>query len=98
MTVLGLYVGVGKVVTGGEERRAVDAALGASPVPDMTPNVFRSAGRLLSERMAEAEGDGPSIGNGDAVIAATALERDEPVLAGDGRSAATPGVSVETHR
>lgn len=44
------------------------------------------------------EGEGPGIGKGDVAIAATALQRDESVLAGDSHFATIPGVSVETYR
>jgi len=99
MTVLELYIGVGKVANTYDERQAVDAVLGSYPVVDMTPSVSRRAGRLLGERLAEAdEGDGPGIGKGDAVIAATALERDESVLTGDSHFAMISGVTVETYR
>ena len=65
----------------------------------MTPSISRRAGRLLGERMAIADdGDGPGIGNGDAAIAATSLERDEPVLAGDGHFGNSPGVTHERYR
>lgn len=99
MTVLELYIGVGKVVDTHEERRTVEAVLDSYPVVEMTPNVSRRAGRLLGERMADADdGDGPGIGKGDAAIAATALERGEPVLAADAHFATIPGVTVETYR
>jgi predicted nucleic acid-binding protein len=99
MTVLELYIGVGKVANTQEERRKVEAALDSYPLVDMTSRSSRRAGRLLGERMAEtAEDEGPGIGKGDAAIAATALERDEPVLAGDGHFGNIPGVTVETYR
>lgn len=47
--------------------------------------------------MAEAnQREGPRIGTGDGVIAATALERNEPVLAGDGHFGNIPGITHET--
>lgn len=99
MTVLELYVGVGKVADTREERRKVEAVLDSYPLVDVTPSISRRAGRLLGERMSEGdEDDGPGIGKGDAAIAATALERDEPVLAADSHFESIPGVSVETHR
>jgi len=45
-----------------------------------------------------ADDEGPGIGKGDAAIAATALERDEPVLAGDGQFGNISGVTLETYR
>jgi len=44
------------------------------------------------------KGEGSGIGKGDAVIAATALERDEPVLAGDSHFGNIPGVTHESYR
>ena len=65
----------------------------------MTPSISRRAGRLLGERMAETVADeGPGIGRGDATIATTAVERDEPVLAVDGHFRNIAGVTVETYR
>lgn len=99
MTVLELYIGVGKVANTRPERQKVEAVLDSYPGVDTTPSTARRAGRLLGERMADAdEGEGPGIGKGDAVIAATALERDEPVLAGDSHFGTIPGVTVETYR
>jgi predicted nucleic acid-binding protein len=99
MTVLELYIGVGKLTSTREERRKVEAVLDSYPLVNMTPSISRRAGRLLGERMADAdEGHGPGIGKGDAAIAATALERGEPVLAGDSHFDSIPGVTVETYR
>lgn len=99
MTVLELYIGVGKVASTRTERQRVEAVLDSYPLVDMTPSISRRAGRLLGERMANTDdGEGPGIGKGDAAIAATALERDESVLAGDEHFGNIPGVSHETYR
>jgi len=99
MTVLELYIGVGTAANSPDERRAVDAILDSYPLVDMTPSISRRAGRLLGERIADAdEGEGPGLGKGDAAIAATALERDEPVLAGDSHFGSIPGVVHESYR
>jgi len=99
MTVLELYIGVGKIANTREERQKVEAILNSYPLVDMTPSISRRAGRLLGEQMADADEDeGPGIGKGDAAVAATALERDEPVLAGDGHFGNIPGVTHETYR
>jgi hypothetical protein len=99
MTVLELYIGIGKVDASRAERQRVEAVLGSYPLVDQTASISRRAGRLLGERMAKTDmGEGPGIGKSDAVIAATALERDEPVLAGDGHFEAIPGLEVETYR
>ena len=81
-----------------EERRQVEAILDSYPLVDMTPSISRRAGRLLGERMAAGEGEGPGIGKGDAAVAATALERDEPVLAGDRHFGNITGVKLETYQ
>lgn len=99
MTVLELSIGVGKVANTREERRKVDAVLNSYPLVDMTPSISRRAGRLLGERLADAgENEGPGIGKGDAAIAATALERDELVLAGDRHFGNIPEVTHEAYR
>jgi len=99
MTVLELYIGVGKIANTREERQTVEAVLDSYPLVDMTPSISRRAGRLLGERMADADdGEGPGIGKGDAAIAATAIERDEPVLAGDSHFGTIPGVTHESYR
>lgn len=99
MTVLELYIGVGKVANTQEERQRVEAVLSSYPLVDMTPSISRRAGRLLGERMADTDnGEGSGIGKGDAVVAATALERDEPVLAGDSHFGSIPGITLETYR
>ena len=99
MTVLELYIGVVKIANTSEERQAVEAVLDSYPLIDMTPSISRRAGRLLGEQMADADdGEGPGIGKGDAAIAATAIERDEPVLAGDSHFGTIPGVTHESYR
>ncbi len=99
ITVLELYIGVGKVAQTQAERRKVEGVLDSYPVTDLTPSIARRAGRLLGERMAEGpDSTGPGIGKGDAAIAATALERDEPVLAADRHYEQIPSVTVETYR
>lgn len=89
----------GKVANTREDRQTVEAVLDSYPLVDMTPSISRRAGRLLGERMADAdENEGPGIGKGDAATAATALERDEPVLAGDRHFGSIPGVTHEAYR
>jgi len=99
MTVLELYIGVGTVADTPAERQHVDAVLDSYPLVDMTPSISRRAGGLLGEQLANADSsDGPGLGKGDAAIAATALERDEPVLAADAHFENVPGLTVETYR
>lgn len=99
MAVLELYVGVGKVANTPAERQRVEAVLDSYPLADQTPSISRRAGRLLGDQLADtADGDGPGLGKGDAAIAATALERDEPLLAADTHFSNIPGVTLETYR
>ncbi|QAU12129.1 type II toxin-antitoxin system VapC family toxin [Halorubrum sp. BOL3-1] len=99
MTVLELYIGVGKVADTREERRQVEAILDSYPIVSMAPSIARRAGQLLGQRLGSALGEeGPGIRKGDAVIAATAIERDEAVLAGDTHFETVTGVSHETYR
>lgn len=99
MVVLELYIGVETVTDSEHERQQVGAILDSYPLIDMTPRIARRAGRLLGERVADAdEGAGPGIGKGDAAIAATAIERDEPVLTADDHFETIPGVRVEQYR
>jgi len=99
IVVLELYIGVGKVANSLEERRRVEAILDSYPIVDMSTSISRRAGRLLGERMADGgQNDGAGIGKADAAIAATAIERDEPVLAGDSHFERIPGIEVETYR
>jgi len=99
MTALELYIGVGKAADSQVERQRVEGILDAYPRAEMSMRISKRAGRILGEAMAEAPpGDGPGIGKGDAAIAATAIERDEPVLAGDTHFRAVPGVDLETYR
>ncbi|MDR9432072.1 MAG: VapC toxin family PIN domain ribonuclease, partial [Natronomonas sp.] len=79
--------------------RTVDTVLDSYPIAGMTPRISRRAGRLLGQRMAAAnDGEGPRIAKGDAVIAATALERGEPVLAEDKYFRNISGITHETYR
>lgn len=62
----------------------------------MTPRNVRRAEFLLGERLADTpDRDGPSPGKGDAPITATALERDEPVLAADTHFDTIPGIRLK---
>ncbi len=63
LTVLKLYIGVGKVASTREERQTVEAVLDSYPLVNMTPSISRRAGQLLGERMAETDNcEGPRLG------------------------------------
>lgn len=98
MTLLELYIGVGKVANSTQERQQVEAILDTYPLVEMTSSISRRAGRLLGEQMNAGDGDGPGIGKDDAAIAATALERGEPILTADSHFETIDGIEVETYR
>ena len=99
MTLLKLYIGVGKVADSQAERHRVDGVLEAYPRVPMTPSIARRAGRFLGNAYTAAGPDeGPGIGKGDAAIAAATIERGEPVLADDGHFETIDGVEVEAYR
>lgn len=98
MTLLELYIGVGKVANSTQERQQVEAILDTYPLVEMTSSISRRAGRLLGEQMNAGDGDGPGIGKVDAAIAATALERGGPILTADSHFETIDGIEVETYR
>jgi len=99
MTILELYIGVGQVTDTAAERTQVEGILESYPRVPMTPSIGRRAGRILGEAFAAADpDDGPGIGKADAAIAATAIERDEPVLAGDSHFGNVDGVVHRSYR
>lgn len=98
-TVLELYIGIGKLANTEDKRQQVETILDAYPLVDMTPRIARRAGRLLGECTTETVGEErPGIGKGDAAIAATAIERDEAVLAANERYVTVPSVTLERYR
>lgn len=98
-TVLELYIGIGKLANTEDKRQQVETILDAYPLVDMTPRIARRAGRLLGECTTETAGEErPGIRKGDAAIAATAIERDEAVLAANERYVTVPSVTLERYR
>lgn len=74
-----LYVGVGKGTQDDETEAAIDALLAAREIVPATEPIAKHAGRIEGE----IQRDGTAVGLADAVIAATALEYDEPVVTDD---------------
>ena len=76
MTLFELHYGVARSSKPADEKRRVLDVATSKPILPADGPVMSRAGRLH----AELEGDGGSIGEADAIIAATALVHDEPVL------------------
>ena len=74
-----LYIGVGKGVQTDENRERIESVVSSLPLEPTTPSIARRAGRIEGELQA----DGEAIGSVDALVAATALDYDEPVVTAD---------------
>ncbi len=76
VTVLELYEGVGQSDRPEEEKRAVLDVLDSKTAVPADQDVMRRAGRISGELVAA----GTPIDREDCIIAATALQEDEPVI------------------
>ncbi len=74
-----LYIGVGKGVQSDENRERIESVVFSLPLEPTTPSIVRRAGRIEGELQTDDE----SIGAVDAIVAATALDYDEPVVTAD---------------
>lgn len=79
MTLFELYHSVERVHAPEERRRNIEAVLDSKPTYPADGTVMKKAGRL-DGRLTD---EGREIGIGDAIIAATALVHEEPVLTGN---------------
>lgn len=93
MTLFELYYGVARSVDGEAEREEVQDVLASKPVHPADVPVMRKAGRMAG---ALAD-DGTPVGDGDAIIGATAEVVDEPVLTRNVDDFERLGVDVETY-
>lgn len=92
-----MSISVGKGTRTDENRRTVDRVLRSLPVVESTIPIAKRAGTVEGELQAEDESD-EGIGIADALIAATALEYDEPIVTGDPDDfRRVDGVRVETY-
>jgi tRNA(fMet)-specific endonuclease VapC len=71
-----LYHSVERVADSAERRRNIEAVIDSKPVYPADDAVMKKAGRIDGRLTS----DGRAIGMGDAVIGATALVHEEPVL------------------
>lgn len=94
MVLTELYVGVGYAERTGREARRVETVVESCPIADVTERIARRAGRIIGQ----LKRDGEPVSKGDALIAATGLVRDEPVLT---RNVAdfsrVPGLAVRSY-
>lgn len=93
MTLFELYYGVARSNQSREERERVENVLASKPVHPADTAVTRKAGRLSGDLTNE----GGPVGDGDAIIGATATVVDEPVLTRNVDDFERLGVEVETY-
>lgn len=89
-----LYVGVGAGDSAFENARKYDSLVANKPVVELTENIAKQAGALQGRHY--ASDSKPRLGPGDAVIAATALQYNEPVVTSDGDLEHVDGLAVES--
>jgi len=93
MVVQELYVGVGAGDDSHGNARKYEALIANKPVVEMDENVARRAGAL--EGVHIASDTKPELGPGDAIVAATGLQYNEPVVTNDEDFTHVDGLSVE---
>lgn len=93
MTLFELFYGVARSNQPEAERETVESVLSTKPVHPADNAIMRKAGRLAGELAS----DGRAVGDGDAVIAATAIAVDEPVLSRNVAEYERLGAEVEEY-
>ncbi len=89
-----LYIGVGKGIHTEDNRERLRDTLSALPTTSTTQSIAERAGVIEGELQVDDEG----VGAVDAIVAATAVEHDEPVVTSDvSHFERVPGVNVETY-
>lgn len=88
-----LYVAVGAGDAPHENARKYEALIRNKPVVDMDETIARRAGAL--EGIHLASDTKPALGPGDAIIAATGLQYNEPVVTNDRDFTHVDGLAVE---
>ena len=90
-----LYVGVGAGDDATENARAYEALVANKPVVDLDDNIARRAGVLEGRHLtSDAK---PTLGPGDATVAATGLVFNEPVVTNDTDFKHVDGLAVERY-
>lgn len=90
-----LYVGAGAGVAGTENARAYDALVANTPVVPLDERIARRAGTLEGEHL--VSDSKPELGPADAIVAATGLVHEEPVVTKDRDFAHVDGLVVESY-
>ncbi len=94
MTVFELYHGIEKSMDSDDERRRVTDVIDTKPIYPADGAVMRKAGRIHGR----LENRGEPIGEGDSVVAATAIVTDEPVVTRNvGHFERVEGVEVRSY-
>ncbi len=92
MVIQELYVSVGAGGDPNENARAYDALVANKPVVPLDENIARRAGVLEGEHL--TSDSKPTLGPGDAIVAATGLVHNEPVVTNDTDFETVDGLSV----
>jgi tRNA(fMet)-specific endonuclease VapC len=97
IVVFELYISVGKGTRTDENRQSVDRVLQSLPIIGLTEPIAKQAGIIEGKLQAADQGD-EGIGPADAIIAATALEYEEPIVTDDPDDfERVDGVRIETY-
>lgn len=88
-----LYVGVGAGGQSFENARKYEALVANKPIVEMDGTIARQAGVLEGTHI--ASDTKPDLGPGDAIVAATGLQYNEPVVTSDEDFTHVDGLSVE---
>lgn len=90
-----LYVGVGAGKNANENVRRYEALIAHKPTIPLDENISRHAGVLEGQHLtSDAK---PTLGPGDAIIAATGLVYNEPIVTNDGDFESVDGPQVELY-
>jgi predicted nucleic acid-binding protein len=92
MVIQELYVGVGAGTQPFENAKKYEALIANKPVVGMNENIARQAGALEGQHI--ASDSKPELGPGDAIVAATGLQYNEPVVTNDRDFTHVDGLSV----
>lgn len=90
-----LYVGVGAGGDANENARAYNALVANKPVVSLNKNIAQRAGVLEGQHL--TSDSKPALGPGDAIVAATGLVYNEPVITNDTDFETVDGLSVELY-
>ena len=90
-----LYVSVGAGSQSDANARDFEALVENKPVVELDDSIARRAGALEGAHLA-SDSD-PNLGPGDAIVAATGLTLNEPVVTNDGDFQSVDGLRVELY-